>query len=192
MKNRERFVCIMLLVLIIGQFPVFATEIMKPVEELSAPNYCGRLSGTEGIKLAEEYNAEQFREIGLAFLEGYEDYFQEFVQPVRLMNQPPKMSIIEDTGEVIAFRYLKDFVASVGPGMSIDAETEAKGIVLKDISQLKTISETVAGKILLIPADVFKKNQGYIMKSIINANKKPAGIILGMNRKESSLFFMRR
>jgi len=53
------------------------------------------------------------------------------------------MSIIEDTGEVIAFRYLKDFVASVGPGMSIDAETEAKGIVLKDISQLKTIKRSL-------------------------------------------------
>lgn len=57
---------------------VTSTELREHVFTLASDRVMGRMVGTEGIRLAEEYIADRFRKLGISPLPGEDDYFLDF------------------------------------------------------------------------------------------------------------------
>lgn len=71
------------------------------IEELSAPDYAGRLAGTEGNLLALEYVEDYFAQIGIEPGGENGSYYQNFNSMVPVENSPSYMQILDEEGKIL-------------------------------------------------------------------------------------------
>lgn len=80
------------------------------IVELSSDKYEGRLPGTEGNKMAEEYIAKQFEKIGLEPINSDGSYLQIFKIISPILKHPVKFEVLDKDGRVIKeYKLRKDF-----------------------------------------------------------------------------------
>jgi len=138
-----------------------ADNIMSTISELTSEKYKGRLAGTNENRLAAEYIAQYFKNIGLDNPEGLENYMQYYTQKVLQNNSSPELRIVDSDGNVNKkFSFLDNFrVHTVAPGISVKGEVIAPLLIIEDSSQLTIDNLELSGKILLIPEKI-KKEMG--------------------------------
>jgi hypothetical protein len=87
-----------------------AQNAMNIIEELASEKYKGRKTGTVENEMAVEYISQQFRAMGLKNPESLDNYRQYFYQPVTLLKDTPRLSLLEQDGKTIKdFEYPKNF-----------------------------------------------------------------------------------
>lgn len=166
-------------------------NILSIVEELSSEKYKGRLVGTEENKMAAEYVAAKFKEIGLENPEGLENYMQYYSTQVLIIKDEPIMQLEDAEGNIIkSFKYFENFLfraLSSYPSIDITADLH-KIDSLEDLSGSDSI---IKDKIGLFPISVNSKST---VAEIIDSFKD-TGLLAGIGefdikspeRKYSSL-----
>ncbi|WP_066496558.1 M28 family metallopeptidase [Abyssisolibacter fermentans] len=80
------------------------------IKELSLDKYEGRMTGSEGNKLAAEYIANEFEKYGLKPGGADNTYFQSFDIRVPKINNVPKFQVVDNKGNiVIEYKHRQDF-----------------------------------------------------------------------------------
>ena len=85
------------------------SEIREHVEFLASDERGGRYIGTEGIKSAEEYIADQFQHFGLSTLPGKDEYYQPFALYSQSFDQDLTAISIQRDNETISGSIGADF-----------------------------------------------------------------------------------
>lgn len=128
-------------------------NLLSIVKELNSEKYKGRLTGTEENKIAAQYIADKFKEIGLESPESLNNYMQDYMTQVLIIEKEPVMQIEDKDGNVVkSFKYQEDFLfwaLSSSPGIDIKA-TLHKADNFEDISKSSSI---LKDKIILLPKD---------------------------------------
>lgn len=139
-----------------------ADNIMSTITELSSEKYKGRLAGTEENRLAGEYIAKCFKEIGLENPEGLENYMQYFNQSVLMNNSTPKFQLVDNDSNVInEYKFLDNYrVHTVASGICVKGEITESLMVIENSDQLKVDNDELKSKVLLIPEGI-KNELGY-------------------------------
>lgn len=84
---------------------------MDIIKELTSVKYKGRKTGTKENEAALEYIAQQFRAIGLESPKGLENYRYEYYQPLTLLKETPRLSLMDREGNLAKeYKYPKNFV----------------------------------------------------------------------------------
>lgn len=134
---------------------ISSDNIMKTIEELSSEKYKGRLAGSNGNKLTEDYIADYFKSIGVEIPEALGSYKQTYSQTVMMTNSAPLLQILDKSGKVIKdFIYPDNFINSgTVPGTSVKGEASGEGLVIGTRDELNN-KENLKGKILIINKDI--------------------------------------
>ncbi|WBW96498.1 M28 family metallopeptidase [Oceanirhabdus sp. W0125-5] len=160
------------------------------IKELASEKYDGRLTGTEGNKLATEYIRNQFNELGLDTLEGVDEYFQYYDQTVAYLKWLPKMNILNKNGEIIKeLKFLKDFNVKANADFKISGTVKGEIISLKDIKEFNNNKEDLQGKIAIIPYNLFRNQT--VQEFFTSGDSKALGVIREnsfRNEEEYSFF----
>ena len=128
-------------------------EMLKHIEELISDKYKGRMVGTEGNRLAEDYIVDNFEKLGLKGPSGIKGYKQYYKQGVILLNQKPLLQILDGTGKVSAdFDYVDDFVIRRLSSQTTEVDITAPLFLLESADMLSDEDTDLKGRILLIPA----------------------------------------
>lgn len=152
-------------------------KIMSTIKELSSEKYNGRLTGSEGNKLAAEYIESQFKELGLQTLEDIDGYLQYYNQKVPYLNSLPKMNVIDKDGKVVKeLKYLKDFFMQIEPGARFKGNVSGEILYIKDKEAFEKNSDNLENKILLVPRKVLYDYK--ISSKLMNPESKIGGIIV--------------
>lgn len=77
----------------LGEITVDIDGVLSTVRELASERYAGRLTGTEGNRLATQHIANRFREIGLESPAGADGYMQLYNQRARLIRSVPSLRL---------------------------------------------------------------------------------------------------
>lgn len=132
-------------------------NIYSIIEELSTSKYQGRLTGSEGNKLAAEYISAYFKEIGLENPKGLENYMQYYTQKTIDFNITPTLEIVDKEGNTIKeYEYLENFTTFIYPYSKYQGDTIGEPLIVENAELLQNI-ELIKGKILIIPQDVYKE-----------------------------------
>ena len=128
-------------------------NMLKHIEELISDKYKGRMVGTEGNRLAEDYIHDYFKTLGLKSPSGIKDYKQYYKQGVILLKEKPILQIVDNTGEVSAdFDYVDDFIIRRLSSQTTEVNITAPLLLLENVDMLSDKSTDLKGKVLLIPA----------------------------------------
>ncbi|HYE09060.1 MAG TPA: hypothetical protein VEF53_02645, partial [Patescibacteria group bacterium] len=73
-------------------------EMLNHIEELISDKYKGRMVGTEGNRLAEDYIYNYFKKLDLKSPSGIKDYKQFYKQGVILLEEKPVLQIVDRKG----------------------------------------------------------------------------------------------
>lgn len=118
-----------------SDFPTISEEYVGGlVATLADDNMLGRKSGTEGERLASEFIAKQFEEIGLTFYEGMESYYQPFeVSEVRNQTVKAKLNgkLVEE-GKVFVVASIEEINLK-----------NPKDVVLENVSNLGELRDVM-------------------------------------------------
>lgn len=130
--------------------------VMQIIESLTSEKYDGRLSGSEGNRLAVEYIAEYFRGLGLENPVGVVDYKQSFSHYVTINNEAPTLRLLNDSGNLMKdYEYIYDFSPTVYmSGSRSNGEVTAKTVLIGQIEDLHSDKGQLKDKIIVIPQEV--------------------------------------
>ncbi|MCM1991971.1 M28 family metallopeptidase [Oceanirhabdus seepicola] len=149
---------------------------ISTIKELASEKFDGRLTGTEGNKLATEYIRSEFEELGLETLEGMDGYLQYYDQMVPYLKDIPKINIVNKDGETVKeLKFLEDFVVRANPDFKIKGTVKGETIYLKNKSEFKKNKENLEGKIAIIPKNLFWESD--VQDFFISGKSKALGII---------------
>ena len=149
---------------------------INTINELASEKYDGRLTGTEGNKLATEYIRNEFEELGLETLEGMDEYLQYYDQMVPYIKGLPKMNIVNKDGETVKeLKFLEDFVVRANPNFKISGTVKGETIYLKNKGEFNKNKENLEGKIAIIPNKLFWEEE--VNTFLTSGNSKALGII---------------
>lgn len=134
---------------------IYSDNIVKTIGELASEKFEGRLAGSNGNKLAEDYIADYFKKIGLEMPQSLGSYRQTYSQTVMIKNGAPVLQILDKKGKVIKdFIYPDNFINSGAiASTSIKGEASAEGLVIGSRDDLNN-KESLKGKILIINKDI--------------------------------------
>lgn len=138
----------------------------KTVYSLSKEEFKGRLSGTNGNSLSEEYLYNSLKEIG------YDVNLFTFELDVIKYNKTP---IMKYGGK--NFDYVYDFDIKVQPGISFNGETNSEVFLLENIEDL---NEHFQNKILIVKRELFEnisQNSMYMQK-LFNPDSNVSGLFI--------------
>lgn len=155
---------------------------MNIIKELTSPKYKGRLVGTEGNWLTEDYIANYFKNIGLESPEGFNNYRQKFMQAVKINNSTTRLQIKNNSGKVIkSFSYPKNFISGSIQGTRLKGKVEGEMIKVEKYTDLGNNIEQYKDKILLVSSKVRSEagSNAVLFSRIIAFGLK--GIILEVN-----------
>lgn len=133
---------------------VSGENILEIVNQLSSEKYDGRLAGSNGNKLTEDYIADYFKKIGLDSPRGIENYRQSYTQPSIILNTKPVINLVNNKKNTKEFEFLKDFQTAPNPNTRIKGEETAPLYLLKDTDALSNSEKDMYGKFLLIPQNI--------------------------------------
>lgn len=154
--------------------------IMSTIKELSSEKYAGRLAGSEENKLAEDYIANYFEQIGLQKAKSLDSYKQTYKQYTMINNSIPILQIVDNGGTVV-----KDYVLPENfiynswlDRSSMNGEITAEGLLVKSKEELKNVKDKLDGKVLLLSKEVKAEYGGTrnIMMDVMGYGVK--GVIL--------------
>ena len=162
---------------------IYPESIVKTIEELSSEKYEGRLAGSNGNKLTEDYIAEYFDSIGLEMPEKLGTYKQTYSQLVMETVGAPLLQLVDKDGKVIEdFIYPDNFTNRASTqGISVKGEVSTKGVVIESKDELFKNKEKLNGKILIINKNIrsaIGSNTG-LMQVVKNCGVK--GLVLEMD-----------
>lgn len=150
-------------------------NVMNIIKELTSEKYEGRLTCTKGNKLAGDYIASYFKEIGLEQMEGIEDYHDYYTQKTIVLNDKPLLQVKDENNNIIKeFEFLEDFNFLPYPGTQINGEVISEFYYVESVDDFSSNNSHMNNKILLIPEslniDSFSR-EGIenTMKAAINA-----------------------
>ncbi len=166
-------------------------NLLSIVKELSLEKYNGRLVGTKENEMAAQYVADRFKEIGLENPKGLDNFMQDYLTQVLIINDEPIMQLEDKDGNIIkSFKYFENFLfRSLSSSSYIDIKAPLHKVdSLEDISGSDSIMKD---KIALFPASI--NNESTISDLI--ASFRNAGSLAGIGefdikspkRKSSSL-----
>ncbi|HYE81983.1 MAG TPA: M28 family metallopeptidase [Clostridia bacterium] len=128
-------------------------EMLKHIEELTSDKYKGRMVGTEGNRLAEDYIENNFIKLGLKNPSGIKGYKQYYKQGVILLKEKPVLQIVDGAGKVASdFDYVDDFVIRRLSSQTTEVSITAPLFLLERADMLSEKDIDLKGKILLIPS----------------------------------------
>ncbi len=128
-------------------------EMLNHIEELISDKYKGRMVGTEGNRLAEDYIYNYFKKLGLKAPSGIKDYKQFYKQGVILLEEKPVLQIVDRKGKSSAdFDYVDDFIIRRLSSQTTQVNITAPLILLENVDMLSDPNTDFKGKVLLIPA----------------------------------------
>lgn len=161
---------------------------LQIIEELASEKYAGRLSGTEGNRMAVEYIAGYFEEIGLENPEGLNRYRQPYRQKVIINEGTPVIRIEDEQGNVVkAFDFSLDYrIATFYQGVKIKGSATGKLAVISDLNEITSNNENLEERVLLIenavinddPAGVYN-----VLQRVLLMNKGIKGIIVNLDNR---------
>lgn len=158
---------------------IYSDNIVKTIEELSSEKYEGRLAGSNGNKLTEDYIVDYFKGIGLEMPESLGSYKQTYHQRVMMTNGAPILQILDKDGKLVKnFIYPDNFINSGAvAGTSVKGEVSAEGLVISNKDELKN-NEKLKGKILIVNKDIRSQvgNNNNLMTMIMGSGVK--GLVL--------------
>lgn len=141
--------------LIFSEDSIDKNNIIDIITELSSPKYEGRLAGTLGNKLTEDYIADYFNEIGLLSPDSIDNYRQEYTQGVKICNSAPVLNIIDNQGKVLkSFSYPKNFICSSMAGTKLKGNITEKMAVVYNMEELKKNGEKFKDKVVVVLSSV--------------------------------------
>jgi Zn-dependent M28 family amino/carboxypeptidase len=113
----------------VGLARAFDTDrALADISELASPKYAGRAAGSAGGKLAAEWIAQRFRELGLQPAGDAGTYFQEFAVPYAELTAMPTFDLVDSAGQTRKeYRLRVDY--TIWPGGYADGG-QAEGPVL--------------------------------------------------------------
>lgn len=127
-------------------------NVINIVKELTSEKYDGRLAGSRGNKLAEDYIADYFKNIGLKSPEGIKHFRQEYSQASIVLNDIPTVELVDKNNNSLkSFEFLKDFQVNPNPYTKINGDTSAPIYLIRDFDELNITNRDLEGKFLLIP-----------------------------------------
>ncbi|MDF2590993.1 MAG: peptidase family protein [Clostridia bacterium] len=128
-------------------------DMLRHIEELISEKYKGRMVGTEGNRLAEDYIVENFQKLGLKGPSGIKGYKQTYKQDVILLEEKPLLQTIDKSGNVSTdFDYVDDFIIRRLSSETTSVNMTSPLIMLESADMLINKNVDFEGKILLIPA----------------------------------------
>lgn len=127
-------------------------NLIQTVNELSSEKYQGRLTGTDGNRMAMEYVINEFESYGLDYVEKIGDYIQDYSQFVNFNEAEMIMEIVDKEGNIIT-----QFVPYENYREALfypECDNNDEGIVelyyVTELDQLKENRENVEGKFVVI------------------------------------------
>lgn len=163
---------------VINEKGIDGDRIISIIKELSSPKYAGRLVGTEGNKLTEDYIVDSFKKMGLETPDGIENYKQEYSQDVMIKNGKPTLQIIDKNGKVFKeFTYPKNFITSSISKSKIKGNITEMLVKLDSFKELKDNSGDFKNKIVLFSSKVRQEagNNNEVM-SVLSSSKAKGAI----------------
>lgn len=173
----------------LGEITLSIGDVLSTISELASERYAGRLTGTEGNRLAIQYIAGRFRELGLESPTGINGYLQFYNQRTRLIRSVPSLRIVGGSGVVMHdFDYVEDFMVTVRPGVRFRGKVAAPAVVIGDVQELGSIDSAWMGKILLLPEKVAKvaARNNLVMSRLTTSGM--AGMVMEADTAERGYF----
>lgn len=163
-------------------------NVMNIIKELASEKYEGRLTCTEGNRLAGDYIANYFKEIGLESLDEIENYKQYYDQTTIVLNSEPLLQVKDKNNNLIkAFEFIDDFNTLPYAGTKINGEAVSQLYYLENTEDFASDNTELKDKILLIPKNLnidSHSRAGII--DILNIAKDVSGIIFEEDLDNSS------
>lgn len=207
MKNNYKFIVLIITLIIfltgcgsyIDPYNFNKDNAYKYIAELSSDKYGGRLPGTEGNRMAQEYIAKEFEKIRLEPINSNGSYFQTFKIISPFLNKPVKFEVLDREGNVVKrYKLRKDFIENTRDyskggqvsgkikyiGSLDDIETGKDNIVLfyddlRDLEKAKMLVEKgVKAVIRPTTMDLKGKEKNLLIKTVYigeKADKKVEG-----------------
>ncbi len=128
-------------------------NLLSIVKELSSEKYKGRLTGTKENKMASQYIADKFKEIGLESPENLNNYMQDYTTQVLIIEEEPVMQIEDKDGNVVkSFKYQENFLFwALSSSSSIDIRASLHKV--DNFDDISKSSSILKDKIILLPKD---------------------------------------
>ncbi len=130
-------------------------DMLEHIEELISDKYKGRMVGTEGNRLAEDYIADHFKTLGLKVPSGMKDYKQYYKQNVILLEDKPLLQIVDKGGNVAAdFDYVDDFIIRRLSSQTTEVNMTAPLHLFESADMFDNKNTVLKDKIILIPKNL--------------------------------------
>lgn len=131
-------------------------HIMDTIAELSSPKYQGRLVGTEGNRLAADYIADYFKEVGLQSPEGVQNYQRPYEQTVMMTHSTPVLQLVDEGNNIIkSFKYIDEFSVRAYNGMKLRGTIAQKPVIIQNTSELHANNVNLKNKLVLVPMNIW-------------------------------------
>lgn len=128
-------------------------NMLRHIEELISEEYAGRMVGTEGNRLAEDYIVRNFEKLGLKGPTGIKGYKQYFKQGVILLKESPVLQIIDKSENVSTdFVYADDYIIRRLSSETTEVNIKAPLVLLESADMLVNKKADFKDKVILIPA----------------------------------------
>jgi hypothetical protein len=133
------------------------------IKVLSSERYEGRLIGSKGNELAGNYIAGFFKKIGLKSPEGMDDYKQTFVTDTVILNDEPKLMMLDKSGKSVkdyknGLNYTIRYLSSKTDNFDVKSQI----YVLNSMDDMK--ADKVKDRAVLVPYEISKQTgSGQIM-----------------------------
>ena len=151
------------------------TEIVR---RLAAPEFDGRLTGTEGNLAAARYLENELRGLGLTSPFGG-SMLEWYKQPVLVPESAPEFFAVGAEGTTVAFEPGSDFAVTVRDGLSATGAVEAFLAVPPEETLTHTWAREHRGQALLIGAERFERAaQNEELISVLFAPHDPPTLIV--------------
>lgn len=150
-----------------SDFAEINSAILDEIEVLTSEEYEGRMAGSEGNRLATEYIAKHFKQIGLKSPEGLQDYLQFYNQYTLSVNSKPTLSILDKENNITReFEYIDEFTIFISRESRISGDVIAEPLIINGLNKLKGFKEGLKGKVLLFPKEVSGKSNTYYLAKL--------------------------
>lgn len=139
---------------------------MNIIKELASEKYKGRKTGTKENEAALEYISNQFRDMGLKSPESLDNYMQYYYQPLTLLKETPRLSLLDENGSTVKeYEYPKNFAFRVLSDSTENISIKAPMKVMEGVSDIAKQSFSKK-EVLLFSAAAQGRSS---MMAIINA-----------------------
>lgn len=171
------------------------TSLSEIIMTLTSEAYDGRLTGTAGNDLAQDYIVDAFKQIGLESQVDAPDFKQSYTQNTIINHRVPTLETVSSTGSIVdTFKFGGEFRAiSLWQGLKINGDVDADIIEITDLTSLNADNTELSGKVLLISSSLLGENGDAVynlLQSVLRLKLDIKGIILGKDNRHSSTYIV--